>query len=326
VSQLLLSFRLIYSTPPNYAVIDHIILLYHQASLSFPIALLMGSSTHQAKRPYAGTYCQGHGQSTITSYFSPLNSGSFSYSLGPYQPNTNPTRPSLPESVQADLISVGMRIRKSVPEGYKTGGYSAFKLFSDHSAPAPPLRSIGERSSYRNVKRELIPLCGILKVGGFAQQELVSENSLEEDEDEEDDQLLGQTDVPDLSSQSSTISNCSVSIPDKGKNGNKRYFDEDEGDPDTEVFQNTEIWEDKALELSPKSKPVGRRWVRSGSNPDARALAVPKSKRKWNGTQQDLAVSGNGGTPMMGQGDFTEADFLDYEALTGRGDVQMDDA
>ncbi|KAF8532914.1 hypothetical protein BDD12DRAFT_901208 [Trichophaea hybrida] len=48
-------------------------------------------------------------QATITSFFKPTAA--------------EPT-PALPDFVQSGLLSVGMRVRKSVPEGYKSGTYA----------------------------------------------------------------------------------------------------------------------------------------------------------------------------------------------------------
>jgi hypothetical protein len=215
-----------------------------------------------------------------------------------------------------------MRIRKSVPEGYKTGGYSAFTLFSDNSLPTtPPLstRRTQPRSTYDNVKRELIPFCGILKVGGLAQQEVTGGNA-----SGEEDKVPGEENVPTLSSHCSTASNSSVNWHDRGRNGNKRRFDDGE-ELDTRAFQHTEIWQDDELELSPKSKPADRAWIRLGSVSEVRVLAVPKSRRRCKGVNQELTEGGKGASTIIGQEnmiDFGEADFLDYGGWEGEAGVQ----
>ena len=57
-------------------------------------------------------------QATITSFFK----------------KAEPT-PALPDEIQSGLISVGMRIRKSVPEGYKSGTYA----FNKHLPSVGPI-------------------------------------------------------------------------------------------------------------------------------------------------------------------------------------------
>ncbi|MCJ1320056.1 hypothetical protein MMC15_005393 [Xylographa vitiligo] len=70
--------------------------------------------------------------------------------------------PSLPADVQASLLQVGMRVRKSIPEGYKThvGKKSTTTTKASPTQPAP----INPSSS------ELTPFCGINKVGGYGYQ------------------------------------------------------------------------------------------------------------------------------------------------------------
>ncbi|KAI5817254.1 hypothetical protein BZA77DRAFT_310184 [Pyronema omphalodes] len=63
-------------------------------------------------------------QAPITSFFKPAEK----------------LRPELPEAIQSGLISVGMRVRKSVPEGYKSGSYAYNKhLPAVGGAPLAPL-------------------------------------------------------------------------------------------------------------------------------------------------------------------------------------------
>ncbi|KAL3419915.1 ribonucleotide reductase inhibitor [Phlyctema vagabunda] len=163
---------------------------------------------HQAKRPYGGP----GSQASITSYFSPATAQSRARDT-----NTLST-PELSTQVQSNLLSVGMRVRKSVPEGYKTGSYSAFTLFSEsdsgagHREMAPRSSSTPCVPSSGNRPRELTPFCGIMKVGGLAVQET------------EDDW----GDMPWASSQESV-----VSAPEEGTN--KRRFLEHEEDEDADA-------------------------------------------------------------------------------------------
>ncbi|EUC45660.1 hypothetical protein COCMIDRAFT_95008 [Bipolaris oryzae ATCC 44560] len=77
-----------------------------------------------------------------------------------------------PPHVQADLLSVGMRVRKSVPEGYKT--HKMLSSPSDRFARArprldikPPPEAVPDHYQHQ---RELLPFCGLHNIGGFAEQ------------------------------------------------------------------------------------------------------------------------------------------------------------
>jgi hypothetical protein len=231
--------------------------------------------SHPAKRPYAGS------QPRISSYFlqspssaSPTTTYSISH-LSPTSP-ADTRSPPLPPSVQANLLSVGMRVRKSVPEGYKTG--TAFSLFSDPTPIRPPQEQKVKKTGPRPRARELTPFCGIMKVGGLAQQQqqqhwevcdLESDSAIEEEEDE----------LPALS-QGST--NSDVSVASRG--GSKRRFDLDEED---EIGGERDI-----VSIS------GRR-----------IIAVPRRK---GAAKLEDSVDVVGQENLDADVDFGEADFLDY--------------
>ncbi|KAH9895386.1 ribonucleotide reductase inhibitor-domain-containing protein [Xylariomycetidae sp. FL2044] len=143
-------------------------------------------SAPRPKRQFAGA-ASDPSQRQITSFFSSsTTTATTSTSSSPTSPEsistpdslTNPTVP-LPSFVQANLLSVGMRVRKSVPEGYKTGSYSASSLcedddddnnFASYAQPTASSPSMGERRSRANAistPRELVPFCGIHNVGGM---------------------------------------------------------------------------------------------------------------------------------------------------------------
>ncbi|KAF4587350.1 Ribonucleotide reductase inhibitor [Ophiocordyceps camponoti-floridani] len=123
----------------------------------------------RTKRPFAGAAADAS-QRQITSYFTaddaPSVRGSASAS------HTSAAAVRLPASVQADLLSVGMRVRKSVPEGYKTGAAEAvagFKLWSDEVEDVPACGLGGAAAAAAAaapapvgiLTRELLPFCGI---------------------------------------------------------------------------------------------------------------------------------------------------------------------
>ncbi|TQV97945.1 hypothetical protein V2A60_006344 [Cordyceps javanica] len=191
------------------------------------------SSTARVKRPFAGASADPS-QRQITSFFS-AQSGA---------PAVEPSRQQavLPVDIQSNLLSVGMRIRKSVPEGYKTEGHSAFKLWTDSTTPnAPKIRN-----STRVTSRELLPFCGINKVGGFeSQPSFVHDDVPAEDA------------VPELTMSQETVDGSENTTPSR-----KRIYDDDE---DAQQLNG---------ELSP------------GSRGNARLLAVPHSRMKKNTTSR----------------------------------------
>ncbi|OJD24044.1 hypothetical protein ACJ73_04594 [Blastomyces percursus] len=95
-------------------------------------------------------------QVPITKYFPSGNaeSPSCGSSHFNYAAPTHSPVPSLPHKVQSSLLTVGMRVRKSVPEGYKT------------TTATKTVFHISHTTSYA----ELAPFCGVLKTGNLAVQ------------------------------------------------------------------------------------------------------------------------------------------------------------
>ncbi|KAF2124706.1 hypothetical protein P153DRAFT_301489 [Dothidotthia symphoricarpi CBS 119687] len=134
-------------------------------------------------------------QSSITSFFARADFDEADDLRGDQLPTTRPQQharatqqqhqqrdslaPAVPGQVQTDLLSVGMRVRKSVSEGYKTQKMAV--LPSLHTAFATSMFSA--RNTGLEVKpprdpvedafhhqRELLPFCGLHKIGGYAEQ------------------------------------------------------------------------------------------------------------------------------------------------------------
>ena len=225
-------------------------------------------------------------QPSISSYFGHIKDADC-------HPATAPTftlGPVLPATIQSSLLNVGMRVRKSVPEGYKTKQ----NLFCDLSKPfgASTSRSNRNRSTSTSFNG-LLPYCGILKVGGHESQMLVPE----------------ETDLPPLQSDSddwgfsssqesyvSTISNTSLiapaRVPTATTSSNKRRReDADEEDLDLE-----------SQPVSPRSRPISH--TRMPNLNDIRSIALPKSRRKVF-QAEEIEES-----EMVDVGDFGEAAFL----------------
>ncbi|KAK1700996.1 ribonucleotide reductase inhibitor-domain-containing protein [Colletotrichum godetiae] len=257
-------------------------------------------SAPRTKRPFAGA-SSDPSQRQITSFFS-TQSGPAPPPAGP-SPNIQET---IPSDVQSNLLSVGMRVRKSVPEGYKTGSYSSFKLWTDATDRRTPVvrTTTTTSNTHRNrsaaSQRELLPFCGINKVGGLSSQPVHS--SSDEDEDENGGGVPGLDDMPGLcSSQESVESVESTASDGRSK---KRFFAHDE-----ESDEPVQMWADRAAwlegEVSPRSlAPSG--WA------NARPLAVPRKSR-------------HGVKTRLGQENVVLDDFEDAEFLV-TPDTDMSDA
>jgi len=244
-------------------------------------------STPRVKRPFAGA-ASDPSQRQITSFFSTRSSATASAA-----PETTAIRsPPLPASVESNLLSVGMRVRKSVPEGYKVGGTSAFKLWTDNTPLPTSSRSAAPSSSaaYRAVSRELLPFCGINKVGGLdVQPEVVRPD---------DDDVLALDDIPGL-----TMSQESNDSTADSANARKRFFI-DEADDAVDPVETSMAGGDGDGEISSRT-------LAPGGFGNARIMAIPRSR----------AAKKTGGVPlkettdqenMAIDGDFEEAEFLVY--------------
>lgn len=292
-------------------------------------------SAHRVKRPFAGA-ASDPSQRQITSFFhkaGPSSSSSFS------DHQQHVVRPVLSADTEANLLTVGMRVRKSVPEGYKTGSsYCGFNLFNNDAAAAhhhhhqqhtttttrpPP-------SSYPAAHRELLPFCAIHAVGGLAAQPPPPSTTTMIRHDSLDD-------VPSLSSSQSSFASTTTSSSATPLNiatpsfPRKRSYDDARDESDTPSLSGclqvpSGDWMDG--QVSPRSLvPVG--WE------NTRVMAVPKRarqsfKEREGGPpaaavvvvpgEDDKAWAGGLGQEnmrMVVDEDFPEADFLDYGALEG---------
>ncbi|KAF7562724.1 hypothetical protein G7046_g1389 [Stylonectria norvegica] len=222
-------------------------------------------STPRTKRLFAGASADP-AQRQITSFFNPRS---------PDDALTNditPMQPPLPSNVQSNLLSVGMRVRKSVPEGYKTVGTSAFKLWTDNAQPKATTGTT--RGGAKAGARELLPFCGINSVGGLAAQPDFEYDDLDEVPDLDE--------LPELTMSQESADGVDA-VPEVSR---KRIFDEDEANEN----QN---------EATPGTlAPTGYGNARVMAVPRSRTNTTPRSKRVG---QENVAAD-----------DFPEAEFLVY--------------
>lgn len=150
-------------------------------------------------------------QPSVDSYFHHATKETNCLAVTPYVESTSV--PTLPPAIQSSLLNVGMRVRKSIPEGYKTCAKSWACLSTDaeshHSGavvegtgrsipfPSPSSASSSQRSARPS---ELMPYCGQLHVGGHESQPVVVDQDLEFAHDEPD------LDESDLMSSQESIS------------------------------------------------------------------------------------------------------------------------
>lgn len=239
------------------------------------MATASASTGHIRKRPF---------QPSITSYFSNRDTDPNATS----RPNrtTSPLSPPLPADTQASLLSVGMRVRKSVPEGYKTHktlGTDGFP-FPSTAQPAP---TAPHRSSHSGTStRELQPLCGLHKTGGWAAQDVPPSSApaaMEGDGSEYGD-------LPGLTMSQNTLSSTQNSFmyATSGQSNSSRkraYEDEVEEDMDA-LFDDSGDAEKTEVSMHRTDRPI----------------ASMKSSLRKGRT--------NGVVRVVGEDDFDEAAFL----------------
>lgn len=292
-------------------------------------------SAPRTKRPFAGA-ASDPAQRQITSFFSAADPAA------PVSVASPSSRPTLPADTQSNLLNVGMRVRKSVPEGYKTGSYTAMGLFSDLDQTSKDIKNSSSQSSstmsstvasrqpssYNNssCQRELLPFCGINKVGGLSTQPSFTFDSPSPPSSHgyQMSGIPGIDDVPSLSSSQGSIKSnssamLSVDIGRSTANNRKRVYSDGEESDAPSVSDCLQVpsgeWMDG--QVSPRSLvPAG--WE------NTRVMAVPRKMRQ----QQLKTASGSpvvtsnkkarGGLDqenMVVDEDFSEADFLDCRAL-----------
>ncbi|KAF2816049.1 uncharacterized protein BDZ99DRAFT_127616 [Mytilinidion resinicola] len=299
----------------------------------------MPSTSHRSKRPY---------QPSITAFFARPDQSDSSI------PHITTTpAPALPSSVQASLLNVGMRVRKSVPEGYKN---KQRELDNGDAYSVKPVQQL-PTETYSH-PRELLPFCGLHKIGGFAEQPVHTPSSNDwgwPTQPVNSQPHLHLFTTP-FSSQGSTNSNISTdSAPARQLNANshKRSFD----DAANDVFplSNTNSLfaplddEEPVSPMSstppPNAYPISHTAMPQLSPQPLRPFAQPRTRgmqRLKSGNTQQLQLQELGFKSMalpttmdaenadMGDAetdagrnssDFEEADFL--RPVWERGEVEM---
>ncbi|KAE9974780.1 hypothetical protein BLS_001344 [Venturia inaequalis] len=217
--------------------------------------------------------------------------------------------PVLDNHIQASLAQVGMRVRKAVPEGYKT-----HKTVSAYTAPL----STGPMTTMRVSSRpsELLPFCGIHRIGGLSEQPMPGVNAYDAiDVFSDTTNPLADFATP-FSSQESAVSTDSVTIPSAAPlrqiSSNKRSYNLDEEEQESEESDFEKLVFNFPATLSPprSTYPISHTTMPNltaiSSSSSSRAYAKPKSRRKEVGDITQQVNHGFGSADM----DFEDANFL----------------
>ena len=275
----------------------------------------------RTKRQFAGA-ASDPAQRQITSFFGRASPSSADAAPRP-SAQAALEGPILPGQVQTGLLTVGMRVRKAIPEGYKTGStYSAFTLWADDNTTTTPAPATSRTPGYGSTMRELEPFCGLNKVGGLAFQPPHHNNN------------IPSSTPPSLTSSQETIpsSSCPSTPPHitltnfttTTTTTRKRIFtpDADEHPHPSAPYRGSfrlpgsmsnDCWpDDDDAEISPRSlaPPAGLLWE------NARVLAVPRRPKQGQSQKACSEVGGQENVMVVSEGrvgggeDFEEAGFL----------------
>ncbi|GME31694.1 Ribonucleotide reductase inhibitor protein [Neofusicoccum parvum] len=288
----------------------------------------MSASTHRSKRPF---------QPSITSYFARANRSDPDASPSPTRNDAqHQGLAAVPANVQASLLNVGMRVRKSVPEGYKT-----HKTVPPAAAVSAPYKAQAAfvPASAASRPTELLPFCGLHKTGGYVAQQPTTAPYIHDagsaaataHNPVDAHGIHFSADDFAFSSQESNTSTISTdSLPNAHK---RRFEDEDEQDdgcaaggtgrplfPSLNTSLAVPAANDDDLQISPRTVyPVSHTAMPNLSAP-LRPVARPKSRRRNGGGIADVAMGrqANGDSGL----DFGEAEFL-KPTEEWEGEVEM---
>lgn len=223
----------------------------------------MSTRKRSFKRPF---------QPSISSYFG-----------HPARDHTLGDQTSIPSStltttIQPSLLNVGMRVRKSIPEGYQTQRKASRGLPHAYSNPSPE----------RNNVTGLVPYCGTLKIGGGNTKPAPSKDDLPPLPFDSDDWGF-------LSSQESKVSSDSTQpvVTVRLVSSHKRRREDEDDELDLE-----------SQPVSPRSYPPFSH-TRMPKLDQLRPIALPNPRKK-----PLLGPLEKGESEMVDVGDFGEAGFF----------------
>lgn len=244
-------------------------------------------------------------QPPITSYFAASTTQENSeLTHQNYAAPTNTPTPALPNDILSSLLGVGARVRKSVPEGYKTEQ----KKLTAYTIPV----KTNSTTMMTTVYSELQPFCGINKVGNLAVQTFPRP-----DEDYKSEEMMSVDELENVSMPSSSQeSNASFSLAN-----NKRTLELDieEEDEDDSGYMHQGIWQDTIPTISTynisSSNTMSRRTIlspRLGQHRRRIVASSLKNSTKTHTEQENANPLASTSVPYDGMDidDFGEASFL----------------
>ena len=258
----------------------------------------MSKTQRSCKRPF---------RPDISSYFD--NLGCDVESL-PKAPQSLVPNLVLPTTIQSSLLNVGMRVRKSVPEGYKTSPKPFYRPSMSYSDIPSKLNNTAAFESTdpchtRNASDrfcDLTPFSGIRKVGGLEVQPVPSEDELPPLQFELYDRNLPSS----QESYTSVICTDSINLFTSSSvcRNKRRREDADEEESDLNLQP-----------ISPRSRPISH--TRMPNLDQLRPIALPMTRQKSLHAPEMIE------SEMLDVEDFEEADFLGAdECRHGRMQVQ----
>ncbi|KAL5117949.1 hypothetical protein ACEQ8H_004094 [Pleosporales sp. CAS-2024a] len=210
--------------------------------------------------------------------------------------------------MQTDLLQVGMRVRKSVPEGYKTHASKMMALPSIHTTVtctmpaqhrAPVAMAVPEPAAHQ---RELMPFCGLHKMGGYAEQPTRGEIWY----------LPAETFTQPFHPGSHDSGYESVHDPVNANPSKRSWHDED--DLKLRVSTAALTWGKASHVVTVDEVPVSPMSETPESMlPAVRPIKMPKSRRRRAEAHVAHRVAAGSGS------DFEEADFLGSEEVVMGG-------
>lgn len=191
-----------------------------------------------------------------------------------------------------------MRVRKSVPEGYKTKAKKTITADLKQAAYVSSNIAHSEVSSEISTASvaytELIPYCGILKTGGLSSQLAPAEEDLPPLQFADDEWSLS---IPS-SQESSGYSMPVTPIATSGLLRNQRKRPREDADD--------EDLRPEMQPVSPRSRPISH--TKMPNLDDIRPIALPKTRTKV--SMKALDSGGSKESEMLDANDFGDAPFL----------------